>query len=436
MKKNISLKAKDVKMSHNGDHIENSFKIAKEMYSAYGIDVEKALTVLDTVKVSIHCWQGDDIEGFDKAEALSGGGIQATGNYPGKATTAQELRDDLDQAMKLIPGNHRLNLHAMYAETNGKKVERDALKPEHFSNWLDWAKEKKLGIDFNPSYFAHPKADSGFTLASCDEGIREFWIEHGIRCREIGENFGKNLNTTCITNFWIPDGFKDTPADRLSPRVLLEKSLDNIFASDINPKYNLDSVESKLFGIGSESYVVGSHEFYLGYAIKNKKVLCLDAGHYHPTESIADKLSSVLLYVEKILLHVSRGVRWDSDHVVIMSDDLYAIAKEIIQGNYLERIKIGLDFFDASINRIAAWVIGTRSMLKALLFALLTPHEALSEFEREGNFTSRLALMEEMKTLPFGLVWEYHCQKNDTPSGGEWLNEVYNYENEVLSKRG
>jgi L-rhamnose isomerase len=423
-------------MIQNSDQIENFFKSAKEIYNIYGIDVEEALKILETVKVSIHCWQGDDIEGFDNIDALDGGGIQATGNYPGKARTANELREDLDRAFKLIPGTHRLNLHAKYAETNGKRVDRDELTPEHFSNWIAWAKEKGIGIDFNPSYFAHPKADSGFTLASYDEGIRNFWIEHGIRCREIGAYFGKKLNTTCITNFWIPDGFKDTPADRLTPRRLLEKSLDKIFATTFNPQYNLDSVESKLFGIGSESYVVGSHEFYLGYAIKNKKMLCLDAGHYHPTETIADKLSSVLLYIDKVLLHVSRGVRWDSDHVVILSDDLYAIAKEIIQSNLLERIHIGLDFFDASINRIAAWVIGTRSMLKALLFSLLTPYERLTNLEKEGNFTSRLALMEEIKTLPFGLVWEYHCHRHNTPGGDQWLNEVYRYENEVLSKRG
>jgi L-rhamnose isomerase len=425
-----------MKMNQNGDQIENFFKTAKEIYNTYDIDVENALKILETVKVSVHCWQGDDIEGFDNIDALDGGGIQATGNYPGKARTAQELRDDLDQAFKLIPGIHRLNLHAKYAETDGKKIDRDELTPEHFSNWISWAKEKGIGIDFNPSYFAHPKADSGFTLASYDEGIRNFWIEHGIRCREIGEYMGNKLKTTCITNFWIPDGFKDIPADRLTPRMLLEKSLDKIFAAKIDQNFNLDSVESKLFGIGSESYVVGSHEFYLGYAIKNNKMLCLDAGHYHPTETIADKLSSVLLYIDKILLHVSRGVRWDSDHVVILSDDLYAIAKEIIQGNFLERINIGLDFFDASINRIAAWVIGTRSMLKALLFSLLTPYEKLSNFEREGNFTSRLALMEEIKTLPFGLVWEYYCHKQNTPGGDQWLNEVNRYENEVLSKRG
>jgi L-rhamnose isomerase len=425
-----------MKMNQNGDQIENFFKTAKEIYNTYDIDVENALKILETVKVSVHCWQGDDIEGFDNIDALDGGGIQATGNYPGKARTAQELRDDLDQAFKLIPGIHRLNLHAKYAETDGKKIDRDELTPEHFSNWISWAKEKGIGIDFNPSYFAHPKADSGFTLASYDEGIRNFWIEHGIRCREIGEYMGNKLKTTCITNFWIPDGFKDIPADRLTPRILLEKSLDKIFAAKIDQNFNLDSVESKLFGIGSESYVVGSHEFYLGYAIKNNKMLCLDAGHYHPTETIADKLSSVLLYIDKILLHVSRGVRWDSDHVVILSDDLYAIAKEIIQGNFLERINIGLDFFDASINRIAAWVIGTRSMLKALLFSLLTPYEKLSNFEREGNFTSRLALMEEIKTLPFGLVWEYYCHKQNTPGGDQWLNEVNRYENEVLSKRG
>jgi L-rhamnose isomerase len=422
-------------MNQKGSQIENGFQAAKDIYNAYDINVEEGIKRLEQYKISIHCWQGDDVEGFDKTEAVSGGGIEATGNFPGKARNAKELRADLDQALKLIPGTHRLNLHAMYAETDGKSVDRNELKPKHFSNWIDWASHKGMGIDFNPSFFSHPKADSGFTLASYDDSIRKFWIEHGIRCREIGEHIGEKLGTTCVTNFWIPDGFKDIPADRATPRALLEKSLDEIFNVEIDPKYNLDAVESKLFGIGSESYVVGSHEFYLGYAIKNKKMICLDAGHYHPTETIADKISSVLLYVDKILLHVSRGVRWDSDHVVILSDDLYAIAKEVIQGNYLDRVNIGLDFFDASINRIAAWVIGTRSMLKALLFALLIPYDKLSEFEREGNFTARLALMEEIKVLPFGLVWEYYCLRNDTPGGGEWLNEVQNYENEVLSKR-
>jgi L-rhamnose isomerase len=423
-------------MNQDGRQIVRGFQAAKEIYSEYDINIEKAMEKLKHIKISIHCWQGDDVGGFENRESVSGGGIEATGNYPGKARNARELRDDLDEAIRLIPGTHRLNLHAMYAELNGNSVDRNELKPEHFSNWINWASHRGMGIDFNPSYFAHPKADSGFTLASYDESIRKFWIEHGIRCREIGEHIGEKLGSTCITNFWIPDGFKDTPADRATPRALLEKSLDEIFEVVIDPKYNLDAVESKLFGIGSESYVVGSHEFYLGYAIKNKKMVCLDAGHYHPTETIADKISSVLLYVDKILLHVSRGVRWDSDHVVILSDDLYEIAKEVIQGNFLDRVNIGLDFFDASINRIAAWVIGTRSMLKALLFALLTPYHKLSEFEREGNYTARLALMEELKGLPFGLVWEYYCLKNDTPSGDAWLKEVQNYENEVLSKRG
>jgi L-rhamnose isomerase len=345
---------------------------------------------------------------------------------------------DLEKALSLIPGRHRLNLHAIYAETGNKRVERNKLEPKHFSAWIDWARTKGLGLDFNGTFFSHSKAKSGFTLANPDEGIRRFWIEHGIACRKIGEHMGRQLQSPCVTNVWIPDGYKDTPVtpvNRSGPRERLEKSLDEIFAEKIDRRYLLDSVESKLFGVGSESYVVGSHEFYMGYAIENKILLCLDTGHFHPTEVISDKISSVLMFLDQILLHVSRGVRWDSDHVVILSDELLAIAKEIVRGNYLQRVHIGLDFFDASINRVAAWIIGARCMLKALLIALLEPIDKLRQMEASGDFTSRLAILEELKTLSFGSVWDYYCLKTDVPIGSAWLQMVKDYEAEVLSKR-
>ena len=354
----------------------------------------------------------------------SAGAWRSPGNYPGKARTPDELRADLDQALALIPGTHRLNLHASYAETGGKKVERDALEPAHFQGWIDWAKGKGMGMDFNPTYFAHPKAAEGLTLAHPDAAIRKFWVDHGIVCRRIGAAFGKALGSACVTNVWIPDGMKDTPIDRKGPRQLLTESLDAIFAEPLDPKHNLDAVEGKLFGLGSESYVVGSHEFYLGYAVSRKKLLCLDAGHYHPTEVVSDKISAVLNVLDEILLHVSRGVRWDSDHVVILSDELEAIAQELVRGDYLNRVHIGLDFFDASINRIAAWVIGTRCMLKALLIALLEPTPALRQLEAEGNYTGRLALLEELKTMPFGAVWDFYCHKSGVPVGPQWIEEV------------
>ena len=411
------------------------YQLAREQYAAVGVDTERAITRLARIQVSLHCWQGDDVGGFESDAGLTGGGIQATGNYPGKARNADELRSDLDKAYSLIPGKHRLNLHSFYAENPGRRVDRDRLTPSLFSRWLDWAKHRRIGVDFNPSFFSHPKAASGFTLSSRDEGIRTFWVDHGIACRKIGETFGRELGTPCVTNFWIPDGYKDTPADRATPRLILKKSLDEIFARNIAPRRNLDAIEGKLFGIGSESYVVGSHEFYLGYAVANRKLLCLDSGHYHPTETIADKISSVLANLDEILLHVSRGVRWDSDHVVTLTDDLKAIAGELVRGDYLERTHIGLDFFDASINRVAAWVIGTRAMLKALLIALLDPSARLQTLERRGDFTARLALQEEAKALPFGAVWDYYCASRDVPAGEAWLKEVKTYETQVLSKR-
>jgi L-rhamnose isomerase len=415
--------------------IERAYELARERYAEQGVEVDRALGTLASVAISLHCWQGDDVSGFESPAGLTGGGIQATGNYPGGARNMKELRADLDQAYALIPGTHRLNLHAIYADYGGKKVERDELQPEHFASWSQWAQERRLGLDFNPTFFSHPNAESGFTLASRDASIRRFWIAHGIACRKIGAYFGRELGAPCVTNVWIPDGYKDTPVDRHRPRELLCDSLDQIFAQPLDPRHNLDAVESKLFGIGSESYVVGSHEFYLGYAIKNQKLLCLDAGHFHPTESIADKISAVLSWVPALLLHVSRGVRWDSDHVVILSDEVRAIAEEIVRGKFLPRVHIGLDFFDASINRIAAWVIGTRATLKALLIALLEPTDRLRQLEADGDYTRRLALWEEMKTMPAGAVWDYYCQTQDVPLGGDWLENVGLYEREVLSRR-
>lgn len=416
--------------------IEKTYALAHERYAELGVDTEKALATLAGIAVSLHCWQGDDVGGFENDLGLTDGGIQATGNYPGKARNADELRADVDQALALIPGKHRFNLHAIYAETHGRPVERNALSPEPFATWIDWAKARGLALDFNGTFFSHPKAAGGFTLSSRDEGIRRFWIEHGIACRKIGEHFGRVLGKPCVTNVWVPDGFKDTPVDRKTPREILKRSLDAIFAEGLDPRYHLDAVESKLFGIGSESYVVGSHEFYLGYAIQNHKVLCLDAGHFHPTEGIADKISSVLTHLDRILLHVSRGVRWDSDHVVILSDELRAIAEEVVRGDYLGRVHLGLDFFDASINRIAAWVVGTRSLLKALLIALLEPTALLRQVEAEGDYTRRLALLEELKTMPFAAVWDYYCVRQGVPVGMQWLDHVRNYERNVLARRG
>jgi len=421
----------------NAKKIQTTYKAAQQQYLDLGVDTEAALKVLKTIAISLHCWQGDDVGGFEVPDAgITGGGIQATGKYPGKARTPDELRQDLDKALACIPGKHRINLHACYAsDTAGKRIDRNKLKPEHFASWIDWAKAKGMGMDFNPTFFSHPKADDGFTLTSADPAIRKFWIEHGIACRKIAAAMGAALGSPCVTNVWIPDGYKDIPVDRKAPRMRLRDSLDAIFKEKLNPKHQLDAVECKLFGIGSESYVAGSHEFYMGYAIANKKLLCLDAGHFHPTEVISDKISSVLTFIDEMLLHVSRPVRWDSDHVVILSDELQAIAQEIVRGDFLSRVHIGLDFFDASINRVAAWVIGTRCMIKALLIALLTPIKQLRQLEDQGDFTSRLAMAEELKTAPFGAVWDYYCMSCDVPVGTDWLKEVKAYEAKVTSKR-
>jgi L-rhamnose isomerase len=391
---------------------------------------------LSGVPVSLHCWQGDDVGGFEQSGEAIGGGLAVTGRYPGRARTPDELRADLDKALSLIPGTHRLNLHASYAETGGRKVERNELTPEHFARWIGWAKAKGIGMDFNPTFFAHPKAADGWTLAHPDGAVRRFWVEHGIACRKIGAAIGEALGSCCITNVWVPDGMKDTPVDRLSPRALLRDSLDAVFAEPLDPAFNRDAVESKLFGLGSESYVVGSHEFYLGYAITRNKVLCLDAGHFHPTEVISDKISSVLLWLDEVLLHVSRGVRWDSDHVVTYTDELQAIALEVVRCGALGKVHLGLDFFDASVNRVAAWVVGTRALLRALLVALLEPNRPLREAEYSGDYTTRLATLEEVKGLPWGAVWDQYCLTKGVPVGPAWLGEVKSYERDVLSARG
>jgi L-rhamnose isomerase len=416
------------------DRIEAAWNLAKERYGEEGVDAEAAIETLASVSLSLHCWQGDDVRGFEGAGDLTDGGIAATGNHPGRARNADELRSDLDAAFTLIPGTHRLSLHAIYAEPPSP-VARDELLPEHFARWIGWAVDRDLGLDFNPSFFAHPKASDGFTLSHPDPGVRRFWIAHGRACREIGAAMGRATGSPCVTNVWIPDGHKDTPADRTGPRERLLQSLDEVFSQELDARENLDSVESKLFGIGSEAYVVGSHEFYLGYAIRRGILYCLDTGHFHPTESVADKISSVLLHLDRILLHVSRGVRWDSDHVVTLSDDPISLAGEIVHGGVLDRVHLGLDYFDASINRVAAWIIGARNLQKALLMALLTPAHTLREHERSGNLTARLAMMEGTKTLPFGAVWDYHCEREGVPQDNAWLPLVEAYEREVLEAR-
>lgn len=421
----------------SNESINKAYELAKESYAAIGVDTEEAIRALDGVELSLHCWQGDDVLGFEHDSETLTGGIMTTGNYPGRARTPDELRRDLDFAMSLLPGKQKVNLHALYLEAN-EKVDRDAIEPKHFEGWAQWAKSKGIGLDFNPSFFSHPKSTDGFTLSSGDKSIRDFWIEHGKRSRKIGEYLGKQTGKTCVTNIWIPDGYKDNPVDRLAPRQRLLESLDEILKEKLDKKYNLDAVESKVFGLGSEAYVTGSHEFYMGYAMANRDknvLLTLDAGHFHPTEMISGKFSALLLYLEGILLHVSRPVRWDSDHVVIFDDELQNIMSEIVRCGAINRFYIALDYFDASINRIAAWVIGTRNAQKALLKALLEPTAALKKLEADGDYTSRLALTEEYKTYPFNAVWDYYCEKKGVPVKGAWLSQVKDYEKDVLSKR-
>jgi len=414
--------------------VVNSYNEAKKLYESHGVDVDQVLKQLAEIKISLHCWQGDDVRGFLFRDKELSGGIAVTGSYPGRASTPQELREDLEKALSLIPGKHKVNLHAIYADTD-EQVDLDELEPRHFQKWVDWAKEQGLGLDFNPTYFSHPNSADGFTLSHANDEIREFWIRHGKASCKIAEHFGRELGQTCFTNFWVPDGYKDTPVDRLAPRQRLAASLDEIFGEPIDEQFNVDGVESKLFGIGSESYVVGSHEFYMGYGISRGKAITLDAGHFHPTEVISNKLSSILMFTKHLLLHVSRPVRWDSDHVVTMDDELLEIARELVRGDLLSKTSLGLDFFDGSINHLAAWVIGTRNTIKALLRAMLEPVEELRKIELAGDYTSRLALVEEFKSYPFGAIWDYYCASQGVPVREQWLNEVKRHEQEVLLKR-
>ncbi|WP_394853364.1 L-rhamnose isomerase [Exercitatus varius] len=414
-------------------NIQQAYELAKKQFADIGVDTEQALVLLDKLPISMHCWQGDDVGGFEQGAGALSGGIQATGNYPGKARTPQELRADLDKAISLIPGKKRLNLHASYLEAD-HKVDRNEIKPEHFASWVAWAKINNMGLDFNPTYFSHPLSTEA-TLSHSNKEIRDFWIEHGKACRKISEYFGKELGTASVMNIWIPDGSKDLVVDKFAPRQRLVDALDAIIAEKIDPKYHLDAVESKLFGIGVESYTVGSNEFYTSYAVSRGTALCLDAGHFHPTEVISDKISAVMPFIQHLLLHVSRPVRWDSDHVVLLDDETQAIASEIIRNQLFDRVHIGLDFFDASINRIAAWVIGTRNMQKALLRALLEPTQELRDLENTRDFGSRLALLEEQKSLPWQAVWDMYCERHNVSVGRRWLDEVRNYEKAVLSQR-
>jgi L-rhamnose isomerase len=407
---------------------------AKSCFADLGVDVERAMELADSIPVSMHCWQGDDVIGFDGTGELTGG-IATTGNYPGRARTPEELRTDIDKALSLIPGTIKLSLHACYAEKNGKQIDRDAYTIEQFQNWVDWALSNGIGLDFNPTYFSHPMMDGNFSLASRKPEVRKFWVEHGKRCREIGLEFAKQLGKPSVINYWMPDGYKDTCADSVALREIMMASLDEIFAADIDKDLVPCAIESKLFGMGVESYTVASHEFALGYAIKNNLLYCLDAGHFHPTEQISAKISAVLAYLDKVLLHVSRGVRWDSDHVITLNGELQRIMDEIVLNGFKDRVYIGLDFFDASINRIAAWVIGVRNARKALLSAALAPAAAIREAEYKGDLTVRFALQEERKTLPVGAVWDYYCLSRGVPVGSQWISDVRRYEKDVLSKR-
>ena len=412
----------------------DAFRLAQERYSSVGVRVEQALDILGGISISMHCWQGDDVRGFESLGRGLDGGLAVTGSHPGRARTPDELRLDLEKALALVPGRHRVNLHACYGEFGKRVPDRDALGVEHFRNWISWARGRGLALDFNPTCFSHPKAADGFTLSHADRSIRRFWIEHCRRAREIGAAMGRTLGSPCVTNVWVPDGFKDTPADRVAPRQRLAESLDAVFERPFPRRHLLDSVEPKLFGIGAESCTVGSAEFYLGYAITRGTLLCLDSGHFHPTESTGDKISAVLQYLKGILLHVSRGVRWDSDHVVTLTDDLLSIARESVACGDLSRVHFGLDYFDASINRIAAWVTGTRALQRAILAALLEP-PGIRVAELAGDRTARLVLQEEAKGLPAGAVWDSFCERQGVPVGERWLAEVRRYEQGVLKER-
>lgn len=414
--------------------VEERYQEAKVRYAEIGVDTEAALQKLQEVKISMHCWQGDDVKGFLNPDGELTGGIMATGDYPGAAHTPDQLRQDMEKALALIPGKHKINLHAIYLDTD-EAVDLDEIEPKHFEKWAKWANEQGVGLDFNPTFFSHPMMKDGMTLAHPDKEVRDYWIEHGKRSRKIAEYLGKETGQTCINNFWMPDGMKDNPIDRYTPRKRMMESLDEIFAEDLNESYTQEAVESKLFGLGAEAYTVGSHEFYMGYGLTRDKLICLDAGHFHPTEVISNKLSSLALFSKGIMLHVSRPVRWDSDHVVIMDDELQEIGKEIVRNDLLDKTNIGLDFFDATINRIAAWVVGTRNTQKALLKAMLEPTNELKQIELENDYTKRMAFTEELKDFPYADVWNYFCEQNDAPVGMNWYEEVMNYERDILSTR-
>lgn len=415
--------------------IQDSFQIAKVRYAELGINVDEVLNLLDKLSISLHCWQADDVSGFEEGDGELTGGIQATGNYPGRARTISELKADLERAMSLIPGTHRVNLHAFYGDFQGKKVDRNEIEPKHFQSWIDWAKTNNYKLDFNCTCFSHEKSSDGMTLSHRDPAIREFWIEHVIRCRKISEEIGRQLGSTCMHNIWVPDGSKDNTVDRFLYRKNLKESLDKIFEYETNDEYMLDCLESKLFGIGLEAFTVGSHEFYMGYGVANNKVVTLDAGHFHPTEVISDKISSLLLYAKEIMLHVSRGVRWDSDHVVLLTDEIQAIMQEIVRADALDRVHIGLDYFDASINRIGAYVVGVRATQKALLQALLEPLSQLREYEANGQNFERMALLEEAKAMPWSAVYDYYCLDKGVPVGDNFIEVIQQYEKEVTLKR-
>jgi L-rhamnose isomerase len=420
----------------NKQQIEQAYQLAKEQYAELGVNTDAVIEKMQEVVISLHCWQTDDVGGFETPDAtLSGGGIQATGNYPGKASTIAEMRADLKKVLTLLPGKQRLNLHAMYGDFQGEKVDRDQIEVKHFQSWIDWCKKLGIGMDFNASCFSHPRAADGYTLSSKNEENRQFWVEHVKRCRAISAEIGKQLGTPCVHNTWIPDGSKDTPVDRNGYRTLLKKSLDEAMTIDYPKEYMKDAIESKLFGIGAESMTVGSHDFYLGYAIKNNKLICLDNGHFHPTEQVGDKISSCLQWVDEVLLHVTRPIRWDSDHVVTLNEDVQLIASEIVRNNFISRVKVGLDFFDASINRIGAYVIGTRAAQKAFMIAMLEPTSTLLNYEEAGQNFERLALLEELKTKPFGAVWDYWCLSENVPAGADYISEIQQYEKDVLLKR-
>ena len=414
--------------------VEERYQDAKARYAEIGVDTDAVLKKLQDVKISMHCWQGDDVKGFLNPDGELTGGIMATGDYPGAAHTPEQLRQDIEKAFSLIPGKHKLNLHAIYLDTD-EPVDLNEIEPKHFEKWVKWANEQGVGLDFNPTFFSHPMMKDGMTLAHPDQDVRDFWIEHGKRSRKIAEYLGKETGQTCINNFWMPDGMKDNPIDRYSPRKRMMESLDEIFTEELNEEYTQEAVESKLFGLGAEAYTVGSHEFYMGYGLTRDKLICLDAGHFHPTEVISNKLSSLALFSKGIMLHVSRPVRWDSDHVVIMDDELQEIGKEIVRNDLLAKTNIGLDFFDATINRVAAWVVGTRNTQKALLKAMLEPIEDLKAMELELDYTKRMALTEELKDFPYADVWNYFCEQNDAPVGMEWYEEVMNYERDILATR-